>query len=795
MRKLRGICALNSLEPGIPRQNLPAEAGGMYHPPSPYSHPQPYPGYGPPEAEEENGFDPLKLIWFVVHYRWLIATLLIIGLISGIVLTMLQTPLYRAAANLEILTSGAKVIQDLEAVVQTSDMRAFENARVKMKSRDLARRVVYELNLSEDETFLAPAPSFSLTNLINRALGTSREADIVGLSAEQREARAVGLVQRNLAIALVRNTSILNISYSHASPKHASMVANQVARSYIDQTVDKTSETSDLARQFIQEQVVETKTKLQESEAALVAYAKQAGITVTGSDASLISENISEINAALGQAIQDRLDAQRDVEQVKAGNASSLPQVFESESIQTTKQKIAELRATYQEKLNTLKPGFPEMVRLNSQIKELQNQIDAEVSAIARAVEIKFEQSKDKEIALKAELAQLESRQSTFQDKNIKYTILKREVDSNRLQYETLINKLNEVGIGSELRSSNASIVDLALPPTRPYTPKMKRNLMLALVLFAAMAAGVIYLLELMNNTFAVPDQIESELKLPVLGVIPLVDQEELHNAFADNKSPISEAYRSLRTSIQFTGTEDAMRTILVTSSEPSEGKSSTAYKLACDFAALGRKVLVIDADLRKPRMHRIFNISNTMGLSNLLSNVVRKGDVSSLFQKTSSPNITVLSSGTIPPNPVDLLMSSRMGLTLSYCAKHYDLVIIDSPPVMGLSDSPILSRQMDATLLVVAAKQVTRKAAKTALARLNAAGGNVVGTAFTRFAVDKLDYNYAYRYMQYNYYSYDTNPAQLEDHASSNAKAPASNLKRTGPVAALLDRFMPGAS
>lgn len=758
-------------------------------------HSQPYPGYAPPEAEEENGFDPLKLLWFVVHYRWLIAVCLIVGLISGVVLTMLQTPLYRAAANLEIVTTGAKVIQDLEAVVQTSDMRTFENARVKMKSRDLARRVVYELNLSEDETFLAPTPTFSLSNLINRALGTSREADIEGLTPEQREARAVGLVQANLAIALVRNTSILNISFSHASPEHAAMVANQVARSYIDQTVDKTSETSDLARQFIQEQVIETKAKLQESEAALVAYAKEAGITVTGSDASLISENISKINAALGQAIQDRLDAQRDVEQVRAGNAGSLPQVFESESIQTTKQKIAELRATYQEKLNTLKPGFPEMIRLSSQIGELQKQVDAEVASIARAVEIKFEQSKEKETALKEELAQLEAEQSTFQDKNIQYTILKREVDSNRSQYDTLINKLNEVGVGSELRSSNASIVDLAVMPGRPYTPNMNRNLMLAMVLFAAFAAGIIYLLELMNNTFAVPDQIESELKLPVLGVIPFVDQEELHNAFSDNKSSVSEAYRSLRTSIQFTGTENAMRTILVTSSEPSEGKSSTAYKLACDFAALGKRVLIVDADLRKPRMHRIFNISNTMGLSNLLSNVVRKGDVSSLFQVTSVPNVTVLSSGTIPPNPVDLLMSSRMGLTLSYCAKQYDLVIVDSPPVMGLSDSPILSRQMDATLLVVAAKQVTRKAAKTALARLNAAGGNVVGAAFTRFAVDKLDYNYAYRYMQYNYYSYDTNPAQLENHATQNANAPAPNVRRTGPVAALFDRFMPGPS
>lgn len=232
------------------------------------------------------------------------------------------------------------------------------------------------------------------------------------------------------------------------------------------------------------------------------------------------------------------------------------------------------------------------------------------------------------------------------------------------------------------------------------------------------------------------------------------------------------------------------MRTVLVTSSEPSEGKSTTVFKLAQDFAALGRKVLIIDADLRKPKMHRFFDLPNSIGLSNLLSNVVRQGEVGSIFQKTSTANVTLLPAGTIPPNPVDLLMSQKMGLVLHYCGRKYDLVIIDSPPVMGLSDSPILSRQADATLLIVSNKKVTRKAVKSALNRLKSAGGNIVGAALTKFEINKLDYNYAYRYMQYNYYSYESTPLELESHETPSRTRSIHGSSFVRVVSRLFGRF-----
>lgn len=734
------------------------------------------------EEQEEQAFDPVKFFWFIVHYRVLIAFFMLAAIVLGVLFNFLQTPIYKSTTKLEIATSGARVFQDLEIVTQNNDLRAFETAKQKMQSRELAKRVVFELNLTENPVFLAPRPRFSLTNLVRRVTGSTNTIRLEDLTAEERQELAIDIISDNLSVSIIRNTSILAIGFQHADPGTAATIANQVTKSFIDQSIDKKSETSDVARQFIEQQSFQAKKKLQESEKKLVEYAEQAGITVTGSEVSLISSSISEINSALSQAIQDRLTAERFNEQVKAGNAAALPDVFESESIQTTKLKIAELRATYQEKLSTLKPGFPEMQRLRAQINELNKQVNSEVSAIARSVEIKYEQAKVREAALQQELIDLEKQQTEYQRKNIQYTILKREVDSNRSQYESLIGKLNEVGIGAELKDGNASIVEQAIPSNGPFSPRLLLNLLGSIGMFAGIAAISIYVLELLNNTFTIPDQLEGELNIPVLGIIPFIKESEFQEAQENATSQFAEAYRTLRTSVQFTGTDVNIKSLMVTSSEPSEGKSLTAYRLAHDFASLGRSVLVIDADLRKPRMHRLFNTDAGMGLSNLLTNVATSNDVLKIFRETDNPNITFLSAGTIPPNPTDLLVSQKMGLTIHYCVKKYDLVIIDCAPVMGLADAPIIARQVDATLMVVSAKQVTRKAAKNAVKRLRAVGANIIGAAFTKFQVNQLDYNYAYRYMQYNYYSYEADnpqPVLLENKSGEVGQNNAESSKK----------------
>lgn len=729
-----------------------------------YDGPHQYTGYGRDDREREEGFNPLKLLFYVVQYRWLIAGLVVMGLVAGLMVTMMQTPKYRATAQLEVLVPSARVFQDMEVVTETGDVRAFLTAREKLKSRALAQRVVYQLDLSEKADFLFPTPDFSLSNIFRRAFGAQTSPSLEEYTPEQREQMAIGRVLGGLSVDLVSNTSLLSVTFRDQKPQYASEVANQVAQSFIDQRMDQTSETSDMARQFIQEQVIQVKEKLQESEQALVDYAKQAGITVTGDENSLISSNIETLNTALAAAIQERLDYGRLVRQIEEGRGASLVQVLGSEVLQAMRGNITELSAEYQQKLSLFKPGFPEMQQLQAQIREMQRQLNDGVTTITESIKLKHQETINKEADLRTKLAELEAQQIEYRDKNIQYTILRRDVDSNRSQYETLIGKLNEVGVGSALKSQNAAIVDLAVTPKSPFSPRLPINLAIALTLFMVGCAAIIYILELLNNTFTNPEQLEKELGLAVLGILPRVGEREVIKNISEPTSGLSEAYRSLRTSLQFSGSEGMPRTLLVTSAEPGEGKTTTVYKLAHDFALLGQSVLVIDGDLRKPSLHRLFGVDNAVGLSDLLTNTARREDLPRILKRTKYPNVTVMSSGTIPPNPADLLSSPRTGSIINKLAEKFNLVIVDAPPIIGLSDAPILSRHAEGTLMVVATNQITRKSGKAAIKRLGAAGARVVGAAMLKFEVNKFDYNDAYRYMNDEYYNYGTEAPKLED-------------------------------
>ena len=742
--------------------------------------------------------DPLKTFWFVIRYRWLIAAFLFAGIISGYMINLTQVPMYRTTAKIAIQTAGAIAIKDLESVLDENDWRIFETAREIMLSRDLARRVVSKLKLAENTEFLTPPPRFSLSKSIKQLFVGAAETPGLNISRLDAEKIAIGKVHGGVSAKIIKNTSVLAVTYSSSNPAFATEIANQYLLSFIDQNIERKAETSNQALQFIEKKVNETKLKLQSSERTLLAYVKKVGLKVTREDSSLVSKNISDINAALSVAIQKRLLNERYVQQIKDGDSASLPEVFQSNTIHLTKQKLAELRASYKLKLTTLKPSFPVMLSLKAEINELNKQMRFEISAIARSVKVRYEQSKINVVALQNKLNDLDLNQSVFQEKNIQYTILKREVKSNRRQYEALIEKQNRVGIGSEIKFFNAQIIDTAIAPGSPYSSKKFNYLVMSLGLFGALAAAVIYLMELMNNTFSVPNQLESDLKVPVLGVIPEVPEDELADAFRDPTSPFSEAHRTLRTSIQFTGTEDHIKTILVTSTEKSEGKTSTAFRLAADFAALDRKVLVIDADLRRPKMHRMFGTDNKFGLSNLLTNVFRSGQTMDLFRSTGNPNITFLSSGTIPPNPTDILSSKKMRKTLEFCSEKFDLVIVDSPPVMGLSDAPILARQVDATIMVVSSKQVTRHGAKSSVTRLQSVGANLAGCVLTKFAVNKLDYNYAFQYMKYSNEGYEDDApvkAKLMDRRIVDKAKPTNSIWHNKIIALFFNQFNRRAS
>ncbi|NOZ32129.1 MAG: polysaccharide biosynthesis tyrosine autokinase [Alphaproteobacteria bacterium] len=741
------------------RSNLPADRDRTAAVPMPFAgeglRPENF-GY-----EQPDRFDPVKLLWYLIQYRWLIVSVLLVALIVGLAATLMMTPKYRATALVELMAPSARVLEEFNVVVQSTDARAFETARQKFLSRDLSRRVVQALNLAQNPQFLFPRPDFSVGNIFSRVFGTSPTANLADFDAEQRQRIAVSRLRDGLSVSVVRNTSLLSINFSSPNPRLASDIANQTVASFMDLQIDQTVETSDLARRFIQEQIGLITTKLQDSERALVAYAQAQGISSAGDNGSLVSANITAINASLSEAIQRRLSKERVVAQIDAGEGTRLLQVLESEAVQRTQGNVAELKAEYSQKLRTFKPGFPEMLSLASQIAELERQVENQISIITGSIRLELEEPTREEVDLRSALRQLEVEQVDFQDKNIQYTILNREVESNRSQYQSLIDSLNSLGV-SDVRRANIDVIEAAITPVGAFSPRMPINLAVALAIGAALGATIIYIAELLNNRFNTPDQIESELALPVLGIIPHVDPAEIASVLADQRSGLSEAYRSLRTSLQFATATGAPRTMVVTSAEPGESKSTTVYKLADEFGALGHSVLVIDADLRRPSLHRMFKTDNSIGLTNLLTGTVDSTEINEAFQSTDLNNVVFLSSGPMVPNPADILSSQRMASVIHACREKYDFVLIDGPPVLGLSDSPILSRQVEAAVMVVSAHQVARKSAKAALKRLRATGGNVIGAVLSKLDVEKVEYSYAYRYMYEGYYSYGEDQKQL---------------------------------
>lgn len=729
--------------------------------------------------DAEAAFNPVGWLLRILRYRLTIAGIMAAALALGVLVYLMTTPLYVSTTRLEILPQGAKVVEDFQVTREASDARALLTARERVMSYPVARRVVYTLGLADQPTFIAPPPTFSLVNLVKRIFRVDLSSRPPAYTAADRERIAVAVVQANMVVRPIVGTNILLVSYSDADRERAARVAEQIAASYISERIDQASQTSQTARSFIEDQVAQVRVRLQKSEEDLAEYARVNQLQLTGEDSNLIGASMLELNKNLLEIEKARIEQESYTRLITAGRIADLPQVVDNQTLNQLKLRVAELRGEYEMKRGDLKPAFPEMKALQARIVDAERQIARTTSVIAETIRLKFQELQAREQAMRARLADLERQQQEFRDKNIRYTILKREVDANRSQYQSLINKLNDVGVSSEIRSPSAAVVDAAQVAPFPSQPRLTINLIAALLLGALTSAVAVYAIEVMTRHFSTPDQIEADLGVPVLGMVPRVTSEDIAKAVADPSSAMSEAYRSLRTSLQF-AVSDNFHTLLVTSSEPTEGKSTTVYKLAQEFAALGRRVLAIDADMRKPSLHKHFGTNHAIGLSNFLMASQNTDGDAGMFQKTANPNVTFVSAGILPPSPADLLNSENMAVLLSRCAGYFDVVIVDTPPVIGLADAPILARMTDATLLVVSTRQVSRSSARSAIARLQAVGANVVGATMSKFTVDRFDYKYSYKYQSYNYYAYKADQPAIEGSTSD-----ASSRSREGKAAA----------
>jgi succinoglycan biosynthesis transport protein ExoP len=448
------------------------------------------------------------------------------------------------------------------------------------------------------------------------------------------------------------------------------------------------------------------------------------------------------LNGALQGVVTERIHAQELWEQANSSQEIGLPQILDDGAIRSLHQQRAVLMADYQNKLSTFKPDYPDMRRLKAQINEIDREIKSAADVIKQSLKAHYESAVEQEALLKKKMEEVKRSVLGTRNKEIQYNILKREAGTNQTLYEGLLQQYKDIGVAGAVGTNNVAVIDRAQRPGGPYKPDFRMNLLKWLTYGLVGAALIIALLEVLDDTFKSPEEIEEQLGLAVLGIIPLAEGDVLAD-MRQHGNPVGEAYRSFRTALQFTTDQGTPKSIAVTSAQPSEGKSTTALALAVNFAQLGMKVLLIDADLRNPSQHRNLKRNNGVGLANYLAGSAMPENI---FQETDLERLYFMASGPLPPNPAELLAGTKMMSLLTMASEKVDVVIIDAPPILGLADAPLLSSIAAGTLLVVATADTRRAVVKGALKRLQFARARMGGALMNKCDL-RRSYGYAYGY------------------------------------------------
>lgn len=688
------------------------------------------PGSRAQTKAQGGGLDLTLLLRIVREWRWLILGALALGLAVGVVYTLLSTPLYRSWVTLEVSPPTVEVTSD-ESSARAAAPNTWELVATQvglLQSRSLAEQVAEDLNLASNEALV----------------------DVSAAPAERLKS-ATSHVQQNLVVIAPEVGTLIRFNYVSPSPQLAAQVANGVADAFINSALQRRYEASAYARNFLERQIAKTRGDLERSERQLVSYAQAQGIISTGArpdgssagdTASPSGESLLALNQALAEATARRVAA----EGAFSASRISGPTSESTQSTQALREARGAVEAQFQEKRNLLQPEHPDMVSLRARIAELDRQI-ASAGAIAQSgrtntLGADYRGALAAERALQSRVAQLKGEVLNLRGRSIQYTILQRDVDTNRALYDALLQRYKEIGVAGGIGTAPVSVVDRADLPSEPFKPNLMMNLLIGAVLGLAAGLAVAVALEIFNDTIDTRDDVREKLGLACLGVIPKrAGKGGYLDDLRDPTSAVSEAYSTVVTSLGFSTEHGMPKRLLLTSARPSEGKSSSALAIGQNFARRGNSVLIIDSDLRKPAFK---GPSPAHGLTKLLTNEeVMAGHVTA----TQYDNLWLLPSGPIPPNPADLLSTGRFRDILREASAQFDIVIVDAPPTLGLADSSLLAAMVKDVMIVIEAGKTRTGAAMEMIRSLRAAGGHVVGATLTKAAEQAAGYGYGYGY------------------------------------------------
>lgn len=701
------------------------------------------------DADSRTGFDPHATAALLRRNLWLILATVGVALAFGLLATLLTTPRYVAQARIQIEQQTERVLatEDVQEGPAQDTERFLQTQTDVLRSRSIAIGVAQSLKLFGNPAFHA-------------AMGAAPPIG-PGNAAGEREL-VIDLLRSNLAIDLPRNSRIVSLSFAAEDPRMAAAVANAFAQVFITSNLQRKFSSSAYARDFLAGQLVEAKARLETSERDLNGYARAAGLIAarpalgagdkaTTTPQSVTTASLQQLNDSYNTAKAARIEAEQRWRSAAATPVMSLPDVLASPAVQSLLQQRATLTGELRQARERYRGEYPLLQEKTGQLDEVNAQIAQLAGNVRASIRNRYRVALEQERSLADEVGDLKQATLGEQDRSVRFTILSREVDTNRSLYDGLLQRFKELSAAAGIASNNISVVDAAEPPLAPASPSLPFNLAVSLLLGTVLAGVLVLAREQIDDAVRSPADLERKLHLASMGVVPMLPagadvKTELHAP----KSPIAEAYNALRSALLYSTPQGLPRSILVTSTQAGEGKSTTSVAVATGFAKLGRRVVLVDADLRRPSLHKLLDGKPERGLSDLL---IGQASAAEVAMPVGGDGFSLITAGPLPPNPTDLLSGGRLPEVLRGLEDGFDLVVIDGPPVLGLADAPMLAANTRAVLFVIEANRGVRGRTKAALRRLRLNHANILGALLTKFEARKagLDQYYGYDYYQYD--------------------------------------------
>jgi capsular exopolysaccharide synthesis family protein len=690
--------------------------------------------------------------------RWVAGLMFLVVFVYGAVNSLKKTPIYEAGTQLLIEVETRRPTS-LNSVLQDNsswyDDDFYQTQYRILQSRALAWSTLQAMG----QTTSAPA-DFTAANAsgggviewIAGMLGAPRRIDPPAGDETTWQSVQVDAFLGGLVIEPVRNSRLVDLRYRSPDPLFAAKAANALAEQYKVQGLNLRLLASKEANSFLGKQLEEQRKKVQDAEEALQAFKVRHGaVAVTGGQNTILVQKLTDLSGALTQARFTRIEkesmyqelarVQNDPEQLE-----TFPAIVNNQLIQKTKADLAALEnQDAQLEAEGIGPAFGTRVSLAAQIETRRRELDMQVSQVVQAVRSEFEVAKAQEDSLAEQLETEKSESLAFDSRGIEYMALEREATSARTLFDNLMSRAQETGVTGEYRGSNVQVVDIAEVPRFPVLPNTRRDLAFTLMAGLVLAIGLVFGMEYLDNRIKTPDEIKEHLGIPFLGLVPAVSSKESGGAspLLDNGAPpeFAEAMRGIRTAVVFSSASDGARTVVVTSTAPSEGKTLVSTNLGSALGQAEQRTLVIDGDMRRPRVHDVFGCAQEPGLSNVL---VGTAQLRTAIRQTSNPYLSVIPAGHIPPNPAELLGSVKYRRLLEELGQDYDWIVIDAPPVMAVTDAAVIANGASGVVFVIGAEMTPRRTAQTAIEQLTAARAKIIGAVLNRANVRRHSYYYA---------------------------------------------------